>query len=276
MESACDFLLYRTYLETWERGEKYANEGRVEVVHADEKSVSAVVRGTKSYKTSLAFRGGGISRSCSCPVSDFCKHLVAVAIVWDERRGFSRPDKDQIEEEAIPPPPVSRAQISQLFRDPLHADLEVLRLASESGLWVRPHARLPNMPAFSKDEMAPLTVAEVRKAFSEISRWSNFRTFDPYFCAGEMIAAFCEVLRVIKARLASTPPLVSADILRESQKFHYRIVLEMIDGSDGVHIFNEAHLEDIYQGLKKAKIEKGEEVRFSQRLKEFAAHRDDY
>lgn len=76
LQSACEFLLYRTYLETWKKGEKYADEGRVQIKESDDKSVIALVTGTKLYETKIAFRGGGINRGCSCPVRDFCKQYI--------------------------------------------------------------------------------------------------------------------------------------------------------------------------------------------------------
>lgn len=277
MESACDLLLYRTYFETWQRGEAYADEGRVKILRSSERLVEALVEGTETYEVKLEFRSGGISRSCSCPVGDFCKHMVAVAIVWDELRGLKRPDPGEIGNVSVPPPLVSYSDVSKAFRNPLKADLDIIRLASsELGNWSRPHARLPSMPHFNADEKNPLTVGEMKKAFQSIAGWSNRSRYDFYFCAGEMVAAFCEVMRMVKKRLAATPPLVAAEILREAQKFHYELIMELIDDSDGLHEFTEAHLEDIYQKLKKSEVSDKERETFEDKLEEFDDHRDDY
>jgi hypothetical protein len=284
MNSACDLLLGKTYQEFWYRGEKYANEGRVVIKKYDEKEVVAEVKGTEPYLVTLKFLGGGISRRCNCPYSKdassrraSCKHMIAVAILWDEARGIKRPTKEEIESYTISPPLVTRSQIDKLYRDPLNADLEILRIAAdESGHWSRPHARLPNLPNFITDEKTPLTNEEVKKAFSQIKSWSNRRHYDPYFCAGEMVAAFCEVARIIKKRLLNTPPVIAAQILREAQKFHYIIIMQLIDDSDGLHVFTEAHLDDIYQKLKEVQISEKEKNIFGEKLREFDSHRDDY
>ncbi|MDO8126263.1 MAG: SWIM zinc finger family protein [Candidatus Brocadiales bacterium] len=279
MKSATQLLLGRTYEEVWFRGEGYANSRKTKVLRAGEKEVEATVNGTKQYSVSLKFANGGISKSCTCPYAQgtskrkVCKHMVAVAILWDELRSIPRPVKEEVESQAIPPPLVSYA----LFEDPLHADLEILRIASsESGRWSRPHARLPNRPAFSDDINEPLTLQEIPKAFREIKRWTRHRLYDFYFCAGEMVAGFCEVMRMVKRRIAVTPPLISAEILREAQKFHYVLVMRLIDDSDGLHVFGEAHLEDICRELEKVKIPEGEKKIFRQKLQEFYNGRDDY
>ncbi|MBM4402338.1 MAG: SWIM zinc finger family protein [Candidatus Cloacimonetes bacterium] len=277
MQSACDSLLYRTYLESWKKGEKYADEGKVEIEKFDDKSVIAHVAGTKLYETKLSFRGSGISRNCSCPVSDFCKHMVAVAILWDELRGIQRPTAVVVESKAIPPPLISRADINKAYADPVNADLNVIRLAVDDyALSPRPHARLPNAPHFDANLKQPLTLTEVKKAWSEIKSWSRKSTYDYYFCAGEMVAAFCETMRMIISRLEYSDILELAKILRSAQKFHYELIMELVDDSDGLHEFTEAHLDELY-GLIKKKINQIEEKnKVENLLKEFDEHRDDY
>lgn len=286
MQSATQLLLNKTNKEIWYRGEKYADEGKVNIVKGDDKEVEAIVRGTKRYIVNLKFAGGGISRQCTCPYADrsssyrpICKHMVAVAILWDEQQGLERPSKDEVESYTIAPPEISRSEITALYRDPLRADLEKLRiLADETALGgrPRPHSRLPNCPKILTKESVPLTAKEVIKAFREIERWTNRRLYDSYFCAGEMVAAFCEVMRIIKKRIPATPPITVAEILREAQKFHYKLILELIDDSEGLHEFTEAYLEDIYQELKKIPVSKNEKIAFKQKLREFDKHRDDY
>lgn len=70
---------------SFERGELYAQQGRVKKLTVGEASIRATVHGTGTYRVDLAIRGGGdIGWSCSCPVGSdggFCKHCVAVALV---------------------------------------------------------------------------------------------------------------------------------------------------------------------------------------------------
>lgn len=286
MRSATELLLNKTNEEVWYRGEDYVDSGRVNIIKSGEKEVKAAVRGAKRYVVNLKFTSGGISRECNCPYADrsssyspICKHMVAVAIVWDEMRSIARPVKEEIKSYAIAPPLISRAQINALYRNPLKADLEILRvLADETALGgkPRPHSRLPKMPHFNTDKNRPLSLKEVQKAFREIEGWTNYRMYDIYFCADEMVAAFCEVMRIIKKRLVATSPFVGIEILREAQKFHYKFIMELIDDSEGLHEFTEAHLEDVYQSLKKFDVLNKEKAIFNQRLQKFNEHRDDY
>jgi hypothetical protein len=203
--------------------------------------------------------------------------MIAAAILWDEARGMRRPSAEDIEKYTIPPPLVTRAQITACYDDPLHADLEVLRLASdEFALSPRPHARLPQKPALSDDATEPLTLEEVKRAFRDIEQWERRRAYDRYFCAGEMVAAFCEVLRCIHRRCDATPSLVAASILREAQKFHYTLILELIDDSEGEHVFTEAHLTEFHRLLRERTVPEGERAAFARFLQEYEDHRDNY
>ena len=272
MKSACEALIYRTYLETWKRGEKYADQGKISITKADDRKIIAQVSGTKKYEVILEFRGGGISRSCSCPVRDFCKHMIAVAIIWDEARGMSRPTPSDIEAETIPPPAITYSQVKAVYDNPLTGELDVIRIAADELGWGgRPHARLPNMPKIKTDPKQPLSITEIKQAFKEIENWTKRRNYDLYFCAGEMSAAYCEVLRTVLKRLERTNPLQSVDILLAAQEFHYKLVMEMIDDSDGHWQIHEAHLEEIYKKLKQTN---NNDV--SEKLKIFDQSRDNY
>ncbi len=258
MASACQFLLYRCETAVWKRGEDYADTGKVEIITSGDKEIIARARGTSVYNVRLVFAGGGISKTCDCPYAAGsssqhapCKHMIASAILWDESRGISRPNTETVEEETIPPPVVSRAQLNAIFKDPLNADLDILRVyIDESGRWSRPHAHLPVMPAFVDLVLAPITIEEVKSALSEMNKWTSRRNFDPYFCAGEMVAAFCEVLRCVDKRLAVTPVDIGADILERLIAFNQKLMTEKLDTSDGVHVFSEEHLRKICATLK--------------------------
>lgn len=284
MRSATDLLIYRTYEEIWKRGEKYVDGGKVKVSKYDDRAAKAKVIGTSCYNVSLKFSGSGISKQCNCPYYDGgtsrrnpCKHIIALAIVWDELRGIKRPSKEEVEFDTIPPPLVTRSQIQAMFNDPLNADLETLRIAAdERGSWSRPHARLPNMPRFSSDNQKPLSLKEINAAFNQIDRWTDHRKYDYYFCAGEMVAAFCEIMRIVSKRILVSPPILSANILREAQKFHYVLLMELVDDSDGLSVFTETHLENVYKKLKKIQVSDHDRVSFDKKLKEFTEHRDDY
>lgn len=73
---------------TLARGRSYAKEGRVKKLTRRRARLSASVAGTALYSVSIWVRGRGLGFTCSCPAGaegDFCKHCVAVALVWVER-----------------------------------------------------------------------------------------------------------------------------------------------------------------------------------------------
>jgi hypothetical protein len=269
-------LLPRTSQETWKRGERYADQGRVSLTSMDKKSVEATVRGTETYTVTLAWRGSGISKSCTCPVGmrsearhPPCKHMVAAAILWDERKGIQRPSPSEVDIEAISPPLVTRAQVNAMYRDPLHADLDVLRIAAdEFNLSPREHARLPNMPKFNPDSSVPFTEKEAKSAFREIAGWTRRSAYHPWFCAGEMAAAFCDVLRTLFRRLPVTDALIAARVLKEARIFNEKLIMELIDDSEGEHMFTEAHLDEFYRLLKEREAPEVEQI-----LQSFEEHR---
>ncbi|RKX31252.1 MAG: hypothetical protein DRP46_03770 [Candidatus Zixiibacteriota bacterium] len=276
MVSATKILLNKTQQEIWHRGESYADKGLVSIISDTDKKVQAVVQGTKEYDVKLRLSTAKIIINCSCPYFTkngyICKHIVATAIVWDEKRGITRPDQSLVEKVTIPPSALSRQNITTLFKNPLKADLDQLRILPEEtalGGYVRRHSRLPNIPKIGLEEGQALTQQEIRKCYSEMKRWTQRKAYDPYFCSGEMVAAFCELLRIIKIRLAATTPLVAAEILLSAQKFNRTLVTELIDDSQGLHEFSEAYLKDIYHYLREFSITADEKDQFVQLLQQF-------
>ncbi|MBI3292779.1 MAG: SWIM zinc finger family protein [Elusimicrobia bacterium] len=244
-------LLYRVTQEAWQRGEQYAQGERVGSLEPIPKGFRAIVRGTQAYEAEVTWCGSGLSKKCTCPASggrNPCKHLIALAIVADQSLGIPPPDAEEVESEAVPPPLISRTDIEEMYRDPLNVNLTTLRLAaSESGSWSRPHSRLPDAPKMS--DSGPLSVGEIKQALKEIERWSRHRNFDLYFCAGEMMAGFCYLLRLIGQRAHETSVEIMVEVLEKAAEFHHRLVFELIDDSEGVHQFGEAHLQALIGDL---------------------------
>ena len=252
MKSAAKLLLGQTETKVWYRGEIYADEGRVAVVDCDDKAVRAVVCGTDPYHVNLSFTRDGVGGNCTCPYFEshnlICKHLVAVALVWDEDRGVERPEPEVVEAATLPPSTNIRREVDSLIAAPRSADLQLLRVLPDItalGGRGRPHSDLPDMPSAAQDSNEPLTVAEFKRCRSEMRRWARRKAYDPYFCAGEMIAAFCAMVRVFERRLGVTPLAVAVDVLTEAERFHSTLVGELIDDSQGLRLFSEAHLAEI-------------------------------
>jgi protein involved in ribonucleotide reduction len=259
VKSACDSLLSKSYEEIWRRGEDYANQKRIKIIKNSDKFLEAIASGSQNYQVHLEFKGNGLSRHCSCPYiashspRAICKHMVATAIVWDELRGLARPGDEAVAEYTIAPALFSRSDIDDMYNDPLNVDLDMLRILSDEtalGGRPRPHADLPLMPSFSDNQQEPLSLVELNKALKEIEGWSGRRNYDEYFCAGEMVAAFCGMLRVIDFRIAVTPKNIINKIMERLEVFNSKLIEELIDDSNGLHEFTEAHLENLKDSIK--------------------------
>lgn len=69
----------------FERGQRYAAEGRVHAIDEDGASIAATVSGTHDYEVRVWIEGEDLAYACDCPIGVdgmFCKHLVALAIAW--------------------------------------------------------------------------------------------------------------------------------------------------------------------------------------------------
>lgn len=104
-KSAAQTLLNKTQEDVWARGQEYVKNGNVKITAQDEKRIEAAVSGKQEYQVSLTFMGGGLSKKCTCP-SRFlvCKHIVAVALVWDETRSIQVPEEHIVKRHTIPKP----------------------------------------------------------------------------------------------------------------------------------------------------------------------------
>jgi uncharacterized Zn finger protein len=70
------------------RGAAYLAQGRVDLLSLDGGQAVARVRGTEIYRVKLRWRGDVAAGTCDCPAfdsTDFCKHMVAVAMTARER-----------------------------------------------------------------------------------------------------------------------------------------------------------------------------------------------
>ncbi len=74
---------------SYRRGEDYFLGGRVSDRRAVKGRITATVSGTHPYRVMLRDEGDGVAYDCDCPVGqdgDFCKHCVAAALAWLEKR----------------------------------------------------------------------------------------------------------------------------------------------------------------------------------------------
>ena len=77
--------------ESFSRGKRYVEQGRVKALEESEGVVTARVRGSDWYDVELRLAAGGLRGKCSCPVGSdglFCKHCVATGIAWLVRQAL--------------------------------------------------------------------------------------------------------------------------------------------------------------------------------------------
>ena len=241
-------ILSDTEIEIYNRGLSYFNQEKVDGKAIGTAGYKAVVNGTDQYHVDLGFkRIGGPRYNCSCPYYErnkyVCKHIIAAALFWDNSRNVPVPTKEDIALLCIPPPDVTYGDIKKAYEEPLDADLNILRLAADNVCtWSRPHAQLPQKPIISENKF--VTSKDLLFARKKLLSWSNRRQYDMYFCAGEMEAGFCEILRLLKQTILSFSIKDQLEALKVVVELHHEI-LERIDDSDGLHIFGEAHLGDL-------------------------------
>lgn len=86
---------------SFDRGDRYFQEGRVDIIEASEKRVMARVEGTRNYTVEVDLEGG-ISATCTCPYDwgGYCKHIVAVllAMTTDEVKDMMVKGKAELED----------------------------------------------------------------------------------------------------------------------------------------------------------------------------------
>ena len=248
MFSYTRIILDNTELAIYRRGLEYANKKKIRLISVTNNGCQAIADGSQNYEISLGFSHVGSPKfSCSCPYFSehktkiVCKHIIGSSLIWDRSRNIPDPDKGTIDNLVIPEPDFTAKDINAAFKDPLIANLDILR-ADPAG-WMRPHARLPIKPKVCNE--SALTVEIIKQGISELRAWSRKSNFDPYFCAGEIMAGFCELMRFIKSKFNSLSLEDKIKTLKILADFHHELILEKIDDSDGLHDFSEAHLFDL-------------------------------
>lgn len=94
----------------FERGRRYAEQGRVRLQHHGPTGAEAVVAGSENYLVEIEAADRGLAGSCTCPFAEdghFCKHMVATVLRWTaEAVGREAADGDADHEEADDDVPV--------------------------------------------------------------------------------------------------------------------------------------------------------------------------
>lgn len=77
--------------QSFERGVKYYEQGRIQALEIDAGEITASVRGSHDYEVSIDIDDNTIRTVCSCPYdyAGDCKHIVAVLLAVEERSSES-------------------------------------------------------------------------------------------------------------------------------------------------------------------------------------------
>ena len=112
---------------SFERGKRYLDEGRVNILEASPTGVTAEVQGSEMYNVKIDLKKG-ISAECNCPydLEGYCKHIVAVLLSMLDNKEeieimMSRSRQDHEAAEAL----LKEADPVEL-RDFLRSEMELL------------------------------------------------------------------------------------------------------------------------------------------------------
>lgn len=127
------------------RGLAYAREGRCLPVRQGAAASEWIVRGSDSYRTTLALAPDGLQADCTCPYADdggTCKHVVAAAVAWRAQLAGEAPQPsatgaDPLRQflQARPAAELTQRLLAWADRDrTLRAELKAWRAQEEAGL----------------------------------------------------------------------------------------------------------------------------------------------
>ena len=161
----------------FQRGMTYASSGAVEVRSekpGDTPTIHATVNGTEPYSTEVWVHDGEVGGSCDCASARdgwFCKHQVALALVWRGHLGGAAP---AIDEEARRKVQASarRARTAQDRRQALHDFLHSRSAATLADrlldLADRDHEIARELQQWRKLSEAPQEAADLKALVTEI------------------------------------------------------------------------------------------------------------
>ncbi|MGP5132134.1 SWIM zinc finger family protein [Brachybacterium tyrofermentans] len=265
-EISVDVLSDRVGDVLFERGRRYAADGRVRLLGHTTRHVAAVVTGSEDYEVEIELAERGFLGSCTCPFAedwDVCKHMVAVLLRWLEVDSEDTPD---VSGSSSPEPEVTvvgsasgegtrdvepRAgdEEDELLRAHL-AQLPVGRLVGELLAATRVDAMLrarllveAGAPAATAFDEAPLRSALV-EAFS-VEGFVHYRDAGDYFWGiGEVLDEVGELIEEGFAASAARLTLFALDLVGEFG--------QCADDSDGGLVMVLQQIEEIHLRASKS------------------------
>lgn len=200
-------LLNASSPKTFERGKTYASSDAVSIVGEGsdpQPAIHAEVAGTQRYQTSVWIEDGDLSGSCDCPSAGdgwFCKHQVAVALIWRHRLAGTEPVVDDAARRKVQAS-AKRAQTVKQRRDALQEFL---------------HGQPASALAAKLIELAE-TYREIERELQQWQRLSNAQPEDlkplvsEILAVGQRFVPLQEVYTYVRRAAAVLPVLQDARV----------------------------------------------------------------
>ena len=226
-------LRRRAGQRSFERGEEYAQIGAVGALQWDDASIRARVQGSERYRVRLEAAADQLVGSCSCPVGRdglFCKHCVAVGLVWLSR------SSERDEGPAAPTRTELQSRLTALGAEALASLLVEHALDDE-----RLHARLLALTAGADRESGP-DFRQLAHAFDVAADPGGFVSWNAAYGFAEGLE---EVIGAVEEQLggghgAAIAAFCEHALRRVEQAFEY------VDDSDGELGETKERLEELH------------------------------
>lgn len=223
---------------TFQRGSTYASSGAVEVQAeepGDTPAIHATVNGTEPYSTEVWIHDGEVGGTCNCPSAQegwFCKHQVALALVWRERLTGAAPAIDEEARRKVQAS-VKRAQTVKDRRQALHDFLHSRSAATLADrlldLADRDHEITRELQQWRKLSEAPQEAADLKALVTEImSPGRDFISYGESYSYVRRAEAVIPLLAKTRERDPSGAAALSLHAMRRGW-----VALNQSDDSDG-------------------------------------------
>ena len=220
------------------RGKAYARSGAVDVLDEDpmpEPAIRAQVTGSEVYATEVWIEDDAIAGSCDCPHAQdgwFCKHQVAVALVWRERLA-SAPGSKSLTASAGTLPAAKRPRTKkdrhQALRDFLCGQDPATLADKLLDLANRDHDTSRALYQWQKLSEAKGKTVDLKPLVEEVlSPGRGFISWNEAFSYAQRAEAAVPLLQRARETSPATAVAICVDALRQVWK-----VLEQADDSNG-------------------------------------------
>jgi len=231
-------LLRNSSRGIFQRGQTYARSGAVDVTRQESgetPAIYATVQGTEPYETEVWIHEGEVSGACDCMNAQegwFCKHQVALALVWRERLSGEVPTVDDEARKKVQAS-AKRAQTikdrRQALKEFLHAQPPATladRLVDLADRDANIHRELQQWRKLSE---APQGATELKALVTDImspgSSFISWRESHGYVHRAQAVLG-------VLAKARSQDPAVAASLCLHAMRRGWAVLMQS-DDSDG-------------------------------------------